>query len=322
MIGKFNLSIIITFYKRKEEVNKIIQELINQSLKSMQLEIIISGHEKVNMKKIKPKNLNSNIQIRYIKNKKNSNALKRNSGYKAAKYQNIVFIDDDCLPLKNFLIDYLEIFKKLNKNEIVCGSVLHQQKLNNKNFYRYRQSRHYILKKKQFNFNRKLSASKIVTMNMGLKKTKYLSGLMLFDERFGKYGFEDYEFGFRFLKNGFKIIPSHPSVLHMDSRSFNKYLNKIYFLSTKSVNILKKISNEAWKQSNYYKLEKSLLFKILTGFKSFYIFLTLAQSLMVLIERISIIYLPQTIRLGIFLSYCRGYCDRKKNKSKKYAWYK
>ena len=71
MIGKFNLSIIITFYKRKEErVNKIIQELINQSLKSMQLEIIISGHEKVNMKKIKPKNLNSNIQIRCIKNKK------------------------------------------------------------------------------------------------------------------------------------------------------------------------------------------------------------------------------------------------------------
>ena len=47
MIGKFNLSIIITFYKRKEEVNKIIQELINQSLKSMQLEIIISGHEKL-----------------------------------------------------------------------------------------------------------------------------------------------------------------------------------------------------------------------------------------------------------------------------------
>ena len=83
-------------------------------------------------------------------------------------------------------------------------------------------------------------------------------------------------------------------------------------MSTKSVNILKKISNEAWKQSNYYKLEKSLLFKILTGFKSFYIFLTLAQSLMVLIERISIIYLPQTIRLGIFLSYCRGYCDRKR----------
>ena len=322
MSGKFNLSIVITFYKRKKEVNKIIQTLINQSTQNIKLEIILSGHEKISLKKFKINNFGSSVIIKYIRNNKNSNALKRNSGYKAARYQNVIFIDDDCLPLENFLIDYIKIFKKLNKNEIVCGSVNYKKKLIKNNFYRYRQSRHYILKKNQFNFNRKLSASKIVTMNMGLKKTKYSSSYMLFDERFGEYGFEDYEFGYRFIKNGFKIIPAYPAILHMDNRSFNEFLNKIYFLSIKSVNILKKINYNAWKNSNYYKLENSFLLKIFTRFKLFYIFLTLIQNLMVLIERIPIIYLPQAIRFGIFLSYCRGYCDRKKKKSKKYAWYK
>ena len=66
-------------------------------------------------------------------------------------------------------------------------------------------------------------------MNMGMKNSKLLKRTKYFNEIFGGYGFEDYEFGYRLIKQGFKFIASKPVVYHLDERNYREYLGKIYF---------------------------------------------------------------------------------------------
>ena len=51
-------------------------------------------------------------------------------------------------------------------------------------------------------------------MNMGFKKSKYISSLGYFNENFKGYGFEDHEFAHRYYSNGFKLIKSKASIIH------------------------------------------------------------------------------------------------------------
>ena len=322
IIKRDEISIIITSFKRDKKLKKIIETINNELPKNIKTEIIISGGNKKFNTNILP-NKKPNLVIRYIKNKINSNAIKRNSGFAAAKNENIVFLDDDCLPQKNFIVEYLELFKIIGKKDILCGSVIYEDDLINKsNFIKYRNSRHFVINKSSFKLTVKLNPSKIVTMNMGMKKTKLSKRLKLFDERFGSYGFEDFEFGYRFIKNGFRIIPCYPKVLHMDERNFKEYLNKIEYTSRFSINLLKKINKFAWKSIFYSKIEKNFWFQNLFKYKLLIIFGILIQNMIIIIEKIPFIYIPSLIRIAIFLSYCKGYYDRKINKSNNYIWYK
>ena len=320
MEKKKDLSIIITSYKREKKLKKIIKILLDQISEDSKSEIIISGNKKYKKFAFAEK---SNIKILYVHNKVNSNAKKRNSGFKIAKNKNIIFLDDDCLPQKNFIKDYLELFKNLGKKQIICGTVKYSNRISKKNnFLKYRESRHFFITKQEFDPKNKIGASKIVTMNMGIKKSKILKNLKLFDEKFGRYGFEDFEFGFRFIKNGFKLLPAYPMVLHMDERDFSQYLDKIRYMSKVSVNVLKKINKLAWHDTIYCKIENNFLFKLLLRYKIINYLIVKVQNLIIMIEKIPFLYLPTLIKFAIFLSYCRGYYDRKLNNSEKYFWYR
>ena len=69
---------------------------------------------KINKKKIK---------VKYINIKKNNLSAKRNHGINKSKYKNIILIDDDCIPKKKFILDYLNDFKKIDKKTILSGIV-------------------------------------------------------------------------------------------------------------------------------------------------------------------------------------------------------
>ncbi len=77
-----DLSIIITSYKREKKLKKIIKTLLQQISKGSKSEIIISGNKRY--KKSLFAN-GTNTKILYVHNKVNSNAQKRNSGFKKAK---------------------------------------------------------------------------------------------------------------------------------------------------------------------------------------------------------------------------------------------
>ena len=107
-----------------------------------------------------------------------------------------------------------------------------------------------------------------------------------------------------------------------DGTNDKEYLNKIEYTSRFSINLLKKINKFAWKSIFYSKIEKNFWFQNLFKYKLLIIFGILIQNMIIIIEKIPFIYIPSLIRIAIFLSYCKGYYDRKINKSNNYIWYK
>lgn len=318
---KIILSIIIPTHRRINKLNLVIKKLLKQIPTNINTEIIVCDNE-YNAYYKNLKNFNKkNLSIKYLFCSKNSNALKRNNGIQKAKGKNLILLDDDCLPAKNFITEYLNLFKQITDKDILCGSVRYlKKKIDTENFTRYRQSRHFVYPSKSINRKKNLEASKIVTMNMGMKNSKLLKKTKYFNNKFSNYGFEDYEFGYRLLKKGFNLIPSKPTIYHLDERNFRSYLNKIYFLSRYSSNILKKINYKSWKQTIYCRIEENLIFNFFTKLKIFYFLIEIFERFIVFLEKY-IFYIPGLYRLAIFLSYYRGYYDRKYKNKKNYHWY-
>tara|TARA_B100000989_G_scaffold235363_1_gene182217 strand:- start:2728 stop:3702 length:975 start_codon:yes stop_codon:yes gene_type:complete len=321
----FSLSIIIPTYKRNQKLKKIIYSITRQCPLSIKIEVIIISEINNGLQfflnyPIKKKN----IKFRVLTVRKNSNAIKRNKGIESAKGKYLILLDDDCLPDPNFLKDYLNLFKNISDHEILCGSIKYlNSKIKKENFTRYRQSRHFIYKSDLKSQKKNLPATNIVTMNMGMKNSKLLKKTKYFNKNFGGYGFEDYEFGFRLISNGFTFLQSKPTIYHLDDRNYRSYLNKIYFLSRYSVTSLKKINYQSWKCTIYYKIENNFIVNFFSKVKLIYLLIEILEKLIEFIERNIFLYIPKLYRLGIFLSYCRGYYDRKYlKKHKNYDWYK
>ena len=316
MQTNIQISIVIPTYNRSNYLIKILDCLKKNKINFRNFEIIIcdsfskdSTFVKVNTYK----NQNEFMNISYIKTLKNLNSIKRNLGIKFSIGKYIIFLDDDCFPEKNFLKQYYNIFTKVkNAKNIFCGSVLYKKKTNKKNFLTYRQSRHFFYKKNNYISDQNLDASKIVTMNMGFKNTKvYFNKNIFFNKKFNLYGFEDYEFGFRLIKNNYKIRACSPTVYHNDNRDFYLYLKKIFFLGMESMNYLININYQAAKKNNFYKLESNLIIKFLLKYNFFRLILNSLTELSIFFEK-NFLYLPFIYKIGIASSYLLGCSYRKK----------
>ena len=293
-MSKFFFSIIIPTYKRNHKLEKIIDQLVSQCPSTLYAEIIVISNSKLNLNINFSEITKKKIKLKLLTVKKNSNAIKRNKGIKTAKGKYLILIDDDCYPHEKFLNNYLKLFQKVNDNEILCGSVKYlKPNIKNENFIRYRQSRHFI-EKNYIDRKKNLPASNIVTMNMGMKNSKLLEKTNYFNKNFGGYGFEDYEFGYRLIKDGFKFIKSSPTIYHLDERNYRSYLNKIYFLSKYSAKTLKKINYSSWKNTIYFKIENNLLINFFKKIKFIHSLIALVEKFVVFIER-NIFLSPKTL---------------------------
>ena len=97
---------------------------------------------------------------------------------------------------------------------------------------------------------------------MGFIKSDKINKIGLFNENFTGYGFEDFEFGYRYLSNGFKLHQSHAAIIHDEGHpDINDYIKKYYHLGRDGMqNLILNIL--AAKETIYYKIESNLLFKI------------------------------------------------------------
>jgi len=330
MQTNIQISIVIPTYNRNNYLIKILQCLKKNKINFRNFEIIICdsfSKDSTSVKVKSYKNQNEFMNINYVNIFKNLHSIKRNLGIKISRGKYIIFIDDDCFPEKDFVKHYYSIFSKEKSDKnIFCGSVLYKHNINNENFLRYRQSRQFFYKKYNYISKKNLDASKIVTMNMGFQNKKvYFSKNIYFNQKFNLYGFEDYELGFRLIKNNYKIKACSPTVYHNDNRSFYLYLKKIFFLGIESMNYLTNINLEAAKKNNFYKLENNFIIKFLLKFNFFSLFLIFLKELSIYFEKY-FLYLPFIYKIGIASSYLLGCSYRKKkhllNDLQYNNWYK
>lgn len=318
-------SIIIPTFNRSSHLIKIIKKLF---LSPYNIEIIVCDSRSKDQTKRKLEVisfLNKNKNIKYIDIYKNNHSQKRNIGIKNAKGKYIILLDDDCLPEKNFLKKYKKLLDSIkNKKIIISGSVDYNFYSLNKNFLRYRQSRHFkIINDK--NFGKKfLNPQKVIVMNMGFERKLLQKFNLYFDERFNRYGFEDFEFAFRLNYKNIKVVPGSPLVTHLDDRNFETYLNKIKFIAYESSSYLNKINPKAAKTNNFIKLENNYIFRILSKNKFIFKFCLMLEKFFICLDRMTF-YIPFIYKLSIALAYLQGsYLKNQKNKRLPYLknWYK
>lgn len=318
-------SVVIPTYNRSSNLIKIINRLQGSQIS---FEIIVCDSNSKDQIKNKIKFIRSKfpkLNLKLINVKQNSNSLKRNTGIKRSVGKYIILLDDDCLPEKNFLRNYYKLLKFIkNKNNIICGSVKYSTNQHNKNFIKYRQSRHIIINNIDKISKKIFTPKNIVTMNMCFEKNMILKKNILFNEEFSRYGFEDYEFGYRLFKDGTKFFFGNPIVEHLDSRNLKTFLKKIKYLAFASSPYLKKINIGAYKKNNFVKLEENIFFKLISNLYVFFYLSKKFEKLIVFIDK-KFTYLPFIYKPIIASSYLQG-CFMRKQKNKRLSnfenWYK
>ena len=320
-MSKIDISIIIPTYKREHQVIKIIQSIKKQKKKNINIEILIcDSFSRYDKKKII---INKKFfKTKYINIKKNNLSAKRNYGIKRSKFKNIILIDDDCIPKNNFLKIYTSDFKKIDSKTILSGIVDYPKKyIINYNHIKYRNLKHF--KNDKFISNN-VMPDKIVAMNMGFKKSKIISSLGYFNEKFTGYGFEDHEFAYRYQKNGFKLLKSKAPILHDEGEpNIYQYSKKYYHLGRDGMKNLLKIDKILAKSTIYYKVETNFFIKALNYIPSINFLILALEELIIKTDKLTnfkFLFFYDYLRL---FSYIRGYIDRKKNnsKSKVNNWY-
>ena len=310
-----NLSLIIPTYKREKQINKILDAINNQITENIKLEIILcdsfSNYNTTNFPILK-----KNIELTILNNKKNILSFKRNLGIEKATNHNLILIDDDCIPDNSFINNYLKDFKKIDDKTILSGVVDYPLSYKNtSNYIKFRDSRHF----KEVNINKEYSLQphKVVAMNMGIKKTNKLMKIGLFDERFLGYGFEDYEFAFRYEQNGYKLMKTNAKIIHDEGLPiFKNYLVKYYHLGRDGMNNLLLINNNSAKNTIYFKIENNFFVKTILKIWGIRLLFQLIENIVIKIDKLKIFNFNSIYNLARLSSYLKGKIDRSKSNLK------
>tara|TARA_Y100001958_G_C21222029_1_gene547379 strand:+ start:927 stop:1685 length:759 start_codon:yes stop_codon:yes gene_type:complete len=115
------VSVILTYYKKKNFIKKTLKSLLNQSYKNYEL-ICVYDNKNLDELKFIRNQLSRIKKVKLIINKKNLGVAKsRNLAIKSSKGEYIAFLDSDDLWKKNKLRDQLKIMEK-NRLDITCTS--------------------------------------------------------------------------------------------------------------------------------------------------------------------------------------------------------
>ncbi len=147
----------------------------------------------------------------------------RNLFLKYAKSEYLLFLDCDSLIIEeNFIEKYIEEIKK-EKERVICGGRVYQQKKPEKNKLLRWKYGHY--KESQIaSIRNKVPNHSFMTNNF-VVKTEILQNIQ-FDERLKNYGHEDTLFGFELLKEGIHIKHIENPVDNGDIEDNDVFLEK------------------------------------------------------------------------------------------------
>ena len=321
---KFKLSIIIPTWNRKKKLIKLLDIiLIKLNEAKINYEIYICDSYSSD-------GTSTAIKKRYRKNKKifirniklNSISDKRNEGLKNVKFRNILFLDDDCVPMGNFFDILKRYLKNSKENQIYCGQYFTSKKLvETSNYYRFRDFKN--LKLKDFG---KINYKNIIT-GCCFFKLSQTKKAYFFNNKINGYGLEDVDWAFKLKKKKFELFLTEAKVDHQEtSKNIVAYVLKWYALSRDAMPSLLK-SNKKIMKGRMFTFEKlfknnliNFIFKVLNTF----IFIPLSIILkyyLLLSDKYKYFFSKNLFNILNTLYYLRGACDRNKVNLKKIKWY-
>lgn len=311
-------SIIIPTFNRAELLRLIFCALADQTMKGGKFEIIVCDSNSWDATEAEiavSQQEFPNLNIVHLQTANNV-AAKRNLGILNAKYENLIFLDDDCIPAADFIQKHAEALASDSSSAVIyCGTVTFpSDPIGYSNYIRFRESRHRAYDN-VYAQDGPLDYKTIVTMNMSVRKRDLESRGLLFDESFLGYGMEDNEFGFRAEKSGFAIMTCSALTTHHDRHKFGTFVQKIYQTSRNGIpRFLEKSPEAIWAMPFSRLLESayphtsmisrlwSRLFRTLLNKHLAYVFM----KLLVWTDKIRLFYCPPVYRYVLAAAYMSG----------------
>ena len=233
---------------------------------------------------------------------------------------------------KNYQIE----FEKNHNGIILCGQYrTDEKKIKESNYLRYRDSRNYSqvgLSNKVIYEDSCLDYKRIVTGNLGFKKSDIVSKSIFFNENIIGYGGEDVDWAWRLIKNDFKLKKTDIKVFHNEtSYSISNYRLKHFHFSYGAMPFLIKYNYEAAAGLPTFFLEKQsdafynrLIFNLLRFLLNKW-FVNILELIALKTDKYKFFYSKTIFRIIILRSYIDGILARKKNTLKqsdtRTSWY-
>lgn len=251
-----NFSVIISTWKRSKEINLILSSLYKQTQKlNLKIQIIISDSHSCEQVSSVVKKAQADYESLVIEHVHTENVLatKRNYGLTFAQSDNLIFLDDDCVPADDFLEKCLNRVAELKEKKVFCGEVRFlPEQIAQSNYYYYRDSRHPT----DVNNDKLLNEWTFVAMNFMISKQAILDNGLKFNESFVGYGAEDHDYGFQLIDKGFQIIQSNQRIWHYEyGGDIGKYAKKIYHTGRDGMKTMKLVHGQDYTR-NQAKLKK------------------------------------------------------------------
>lgn len=218
------ISVIIPSRLRKETLAKCLKSLQKQVRVPDEIIIIENHHVQTYSDLLKqfPR-----LPIKLFLQNKIGKSHARNLGIKTAKYEVLAFLDDDCLPKKDWLYE-IELFFKQNKIGVVLGKSIEKKKSILMNAYEFQYKDFFLKSRIDYKSGRVLGGEVLNTRNFAIRKSLINNHGLEFDPIFDKFGFaEDADFGKKIENMGEELRYSDKIVvIHQDEEQLAKLLKK------------------------------------------------------------------------------------------------
>lgn len=313
-----SLSVIISVWRRPVQLSLILRELNKQAeSNNIDLQVIVSDSK--SGKEIDDVIMSIKNDCSYLNvihgHTKNIIASKRNFGAELATGTHLLFLDDDCVPAENYLLNAISDIQNFNDNTILCGEIRFEpDKIKTSNYYRYRDSLHPVFSQTGYS---DMNAWSFVSMNYIIPKGIILGCGLSYNENFIGYGCEDHEYGWQIVENKTRIVFSSNKIIHHEyDGSIKLYVKKIQVTARDGMFVLKKICPDIFKSNKKLRAIEWLFSRknILGGFVRVTVFnnvfFKLALNYLDKTDNNERLYFPKLYRYVLISAYIKGMSER------------
>ena len=136
------LGICIFAYNRPSHLRRVLISLENYKKKRKNIFVFLDGpknnKDKIIQKEIKNMVINNQfIKVNFIYRKKNlglAKSIMNGLNYVSKKFENIIVLEDDCIP-RNGFFEYIETILETEKNNLICAYQFPKLEKKNKKFF-------------------------------------------------------------------------------------------------------------------------------------------------------------------------------------------
>jgi len=227
---KIKISVIIPTYNRPVQVTKVIRSLTNQKYQEYEIIVVDDGSDNKNQKKLMF--LTNKKKITILRCAHNGQGAARNRGIEHARGEILAFLDDDCIPSKNWLAS---IEKNMKLCRCIANSVVPIRKGEDLALEQKRKGMQDRWKTEWswgFHENSFPTCANLAIKQSVLGKNRFNPSLKVL---------EDKDLLLRLMKKGLIITRiGEMQVVHMNERESSSTMRKHFLYGKEEANIFKK----------------------------------------------------------------------------------